>query len=102
MKRGLHQTPLAVAILALAGEQSIAQKSAGAFEHPALLEIRLVRDQNVLDRLWIADQVDPLSPHPQEHEVAVLARRPMEKLRRRFSEFGENTQPRPASRTRWV
>ena len=89
-------------MLAFAGEKSVAQQHAGALQHAALLELVLVGDQNVADRVGMAQVVDVLAAQRKIDDVAVLARHLFEKLGRVLAELGQNADEEMALRAREV
>ena len=99
MERGLDQAALAAMMLAFAGEKSVAQQHAGALQHAALLELVLMGDQNVADRVGMADVIDVLAAQRNVDDVAVLARHFFEKPGRVFAELRQNADQQTALRS---
>src|SRR5580698_573166 len=81
MECGLDQAALTFVEVALAGEQSLAQQHSRALEHAALLELRLVCDQNVPDRIGMIDEIHVLRSQAQINQIAELARASLQKFR---------------------
>jgi hypothetical protein len=73
MKGRLDQAALAAMKFAFAGEQAFAEQNFSAFQKAALGEIGLMGDQNVLDPIGIADQVDILRAKAEMDEFTMVA-----------------------------
>src|SRR5262249_31319867 len=96
MECRLREPTLAAMELALAGEESVAQQNAGPFEHPALGEVGLVGDQDVLDPVGMIEQVRILGTQAELNDVTMQASRVLEEPRRVFSKVPEHAQDQPA------
>ena len=98
MERGLDQAALAAMMLAFAGEKSVAQQHAGALQHAALLELVLVGDQNVADRVGMSYVINVLAAQRNIDHIAILAGHVFEKPGRVFAELGQNADQETAFR----
>ena len=73
MERRLNQPPLAQVVFAFAREETVPEQLARPLETAALPEVPLVRDEDVLHHLWMAERDDVLACGGDVHDVAVGA-----------------------------
>jgi hypothetical protein len=76
VERRLHQPPLAPVVLALAGQQPLAQQHLELLERARLLEARVVVDEDLLDQRGVlhereAHEQRPRHPHGDVRDLAV-------------------------------
>jgi len=100
MKRGLDQPALAAMMLTFTGEKTVAEQYTRALQHAALLELVLMGDQNLTDRVGMADAIDVLAAQRNVHDVAVLPGHRFEKASGIFAELGQNADEEMAFRPR--
>ena len=92
MKGGLREPPLAAMIFALARQQSFAQQTLRALQRTPLHERILMRDEHILDEVWMVEHVGVLRPHAEVNDVAVVARQRRQKGERVAAEREEAEQ----------
>jgi hypothetical protein len=74
MKGWLGQTTLATMKVALAGQQTFAQKTLGALESAAFHKTLMMRNQNIFDVVRVIKKVNVLRAESEIDYVAVILR----------------------------
>ncbi len=74
MEHGLDEPALPVVDLPLARQEPVAEQALRLLEDRALLEARMVGDEDVLHVVRVADQEHPEPAHVERRDVAVLLR----------------------------
>ena len=98
---GLGQPALAQPEVALAGEQAVSEDGVHvAPEEAVLLELRVARDEHVLDQIGVVDQAGGMAGQAQADHVAVAARAVLEEAQEVAREFGKVPEKQMAGRAR--